>query len=272
MFNECVETGTFPQGAKLAEVSPIYKKLDPLEKKNYRPVTILTTMSKIFEKLIEKQLVNGFFNSVLDDRLSAFRQGYNCQYVLLNLCEKWREALDRKEKVAVLILDLSKAFDCVPHSLLLAKLEAYGMSSKALSLIASYLSNRKQRVKISGSCSEFMDIQKGVPQGSILGPSLFNLLMNDIFYVVNDGTLSNYADDNSVLITAKCEPELYSKIVEQGCKLIDWCNYNEMEANPSKFDLLFANEHTQAQIQIYGTNICSSNSAKLLGVTLDNQL
>ena len=117
-----------------------------------------------------------------------------------------------------------------------------------------------------------MDIQKGVPQGSILGHSLFNLLMNDIFNVVTHSILSNYADDNSVLITAKTDIELKQKIVQQGSELIDWCDYNQMEANPSKFELFIANENEKSHIQICDTNISSSDTAKLLGVTLDNRL
>ena len=139
-------------------------------------------------------------------------------------------------------------------------------------LIANYLSNRKQRVKVAGSYSSTLDITKGVPQGSILGPAFFNVLMNDVFYCVNDGHLSNYADDNSVLVSAKSKGDLITKLISQGETLIDWCEVNEMEANPSKFELLVSNESSPVSIEISNTTITSSKYAKLLGITIDNRL
>ena len=108
-----------------------------------------------------------------------------CQSTLLRLVEDWRKALDSHKYVAAILMDLTKAFDCLPHSLLLGKLSAYGLSDKSCSLVSNYLSNRKQRVKLGPHYSEWVNIVRGVPQGSILGPLLFNVVINDIFHFLD---------------------------------------------------------------------------------------
>ena len=140
IFNQIVTTSIFPDQCKLADVRPIYKKADPLAKKNYRPVSILTTISKLFERLLEKQLL-GFHNKIIHPKVSAFRPGHSCQLVLISLTEDIRSALDSGLKGGLVMMDLSKAFDCIPHHLFISKLAAYGMSRHSLILLASYLAS-----------------------------------------------------------------------------------------------------------------------------------
>ena len=194
-----VDTQTFRDGAKLAEVTSIYKKENPLNAKNYRPVSILTTLSKVFEKLIHTQF-QAFTNTILNPKMSAFRAGYSCQHVLLDFLEDWSRAGECRLKYGAVFADLSKAFDCLPHPLLLAKLYYYGASKESTNLLASYLCDRKQKVKVASEFSSWKTIKKGVPQGSILGQVIFNCFMNDIFSDITskNSTLFNYADDNSV--------------------------------------------------------------------------
>ena len=137
----------------------------------YRPVSILVVLDKVFEKCLEHQLIQ-YFNPILSPSLSAYRRGYSCESVLLRLIEDWRFALDKRCVVGAVIMDLSKAFDMIPHNLLLAKLAAYGISSSSLFLLQDYLRGRSQRVKIEDVTSDVLPISKGVPQGSVLGPLL----------------------------------------------------------------------------------------------------
>ena len=143
LFNQCVSKSIFPTDMKLAETSPIFKKNDNLDKENYRSVNILTAMSKVFEYILSDQMIM-FSSNILNPSLSAYRKGYSCQHVILQLTEYWRETLDNNDYVGTMAMDLSKAFDSMPHRLLIAKLRAYGMSKNACNMIVSHLSNRRQ--------------------------------------------------------------------------------------------------------------------------------
>ena len=134
---------------------------------------------------------------MMSSLLSAYRSRYNTQHVLLRLIEQWRACLDDNKVMGGILMDLSKAFDCLPHDLLIAKLEAYGLGRSSLLLLLSYLKDCKQSVKIKGIRSLFQLIKSGVPQGSILGPILFNIFMNDLFYLLQND-LHNFADDNTI--------------------------------------------------------------------------
>ena len=154
----------FPDECKKAMVTPLHKKTSTQDKENYRPVSILSIMSKLYERAINVQLME-FFETKFHTYLSAFRPGYGCQSTLLRIIEDWKQALDDKKYVAAILMDLSKAFDCLPHDLLLLKLKYYGLSDNALKLMESYLTNRKQCVKLGSTKSDFESILKGVPQG-----------------------------------------------------------------------------------------------------------
>jgi retron-type reverse transcriptase len=139
-----------------------------------------------------------FLNNHFNPLLSTFRSGFGCRTALLRIIEDWKKALDDNKFIAAILMDLSKAFDCLPHNLLMLKLEAYGLSENSLKLLKSYLENRRQRIKIGNNYSEWDTLIKGVPQGSILDPVLFNVFINDIFHFVQDSTIYNYADDNAL--------------------------------------------------------------------------
>ena len=274
LINKTINSSKFPVKLKEAQVVPCYKKNNALDKSNYRPVSILPYISKFFERAINDQLTD-YFNTIFHPFLSAFRSGYGCQTTLLKIVEDWKTALDENKYVAAILMDLSKAFDCLPHNLLLDKLKTYGLSEESLKLLQDYLSDRKQCVKLGSSFSNWGEIYKGVPQGSILGPVLFNIFLNDIFYFIHDTSLYNYADDNTLSYAGYNLDELITKLETDSLILIDWFTINHMKANPDKFQALAIGSKTHEKNIIFNINnneIKCEDEVKLLGVTIDYQL
>ena len=191
------------------------------------------------------------------------------------MIENFKSALDKSEYVACISMDISKAFDCLPHCLTICKLFAYGLSRDACILIASYLFQRKQRVKIGNNKSDWEEINKGVPQGSILGPLIFNIFLNDIFYFVTKGNIYNYADDNSISVSHK-ELALLSRQLQTEAEVtFQWFLDNAMEANPTKFQGLLLKGNKPAsdfRVSIRGQEIIFSKSITALGICIDENL
>ena len=274
LINLAIQTSTFPEHLKRAQVTPIHKKNDTLSKTNYRPVSILKTTSKLYEKVLSEQL-SQYFDNILDQYMCAFRKGHGCQTTLLRLLEDWKMALDRNEFVAAVLMDLSKAFDCLPHDILLSKLSAYGLCNESLNLLKSYLSGRTQQVKLNGIVSSWSAIKKGVPQGSILGPLSFNVFINDIFYFLEHGTLYNYADDNTVSFSTPDLDKLIQILQSESQILLNWFHENCMQANPDKFQAIAVGEKTFAKnlvLKISNSEIKCEKLVKLFGIDIDYQL
>ena len=259
---------TFPSVEKEASVTPAFKKEDRQIKTNYRPVSVLNVFSKIFERFLLNQTLP-FIDNLMYSFLSAYRSRYSTQHVLLRLIEQRRACLYQNEVVGGILMDLSKAFDCLPRDLLIAKLEAYGVEKSSLLILMSYLKDRKQAVKIKGIRSLFQLIKSGVPQGSILSPMLFNIFTNDLFFLL-DRDLHNFADDSTISAVSETIPELVDSLTSKSN------NSNSMTVNPDKFKAIALTKSGQdtsgIQINLKDHGITSENTATLLGIKIDSRL
>ena len=187
------------------------------------------------------------------------------------MIEKWRKCLDKGGKFGALLTDLSKAFDCIPHELLIAKLNEYGFDLKSLKFVYSYLTNRKQRVKINNDYSSWVDIIYGVPQGSILGPLLFNIFLCDLFFCIPNINIASYADDNTPYATGSDANSVIHDLENTASIMFNWFENNGMKANPKKSHLIVS-ETDEIEMKINNDQITSSKTKKLLGINIDNRL
>ena len=167
----------FPDNPKFADVHPIYKKGERTLPEQYRPVSVVTHTGKTMEKEMYDQIYERM-RGILSDKLCGYRKGFSTQHALMSMTEQWRKSLDNKGFAGAVLMDLSKAFDCMNHELLIAKLNAYGFGKDSLNIINSYLSNKWPRVKVNNSFSDWTRRLLGVPQGSVLGPLLFDIYLN----------------------------------------------------------------------------------------------
>lgn len=258
---------------KLADVTPVFKKDIKTNKKNYRPISILSALSKVFERLLCEQ-IQDFMSDKLSKYLCGFRKGFSCEDALLCLLEKWRHALDNGLIVGTVLCDLSKAFDTLPHDLLIAKLAAYGMSPEALTLIFSYLQHRMQRCKVGSSYSDWVYLLIGVPQGSVLGPLLFNIFINDFFLFIEDSNVCNFADDTTIYASDKCLDNVIMRLEKDLKNALDWFDNNSLAPNPDKFQVMFlgTKSKTYLCLEINDRKTVSTPEVTLLGITIDWKL
>ena len=256
----------------MGQVTPLFKKEEELYKKNYRPVTVLPILNNIYERVLSDQL-SVYFKDILSDFISAYRKNHSCESTLLRLTEDWRAGLDNKELVAVISLDLSKAFDCVPHELLLAKLKAYGVAEHGVALLRNYLSGRSQRVKVGDQFSSWLPVIKGVPQGSVLGPLFFNVFMNDLFYFLKEVCINAYADDEQIYASDKDPVKLEMKLQCQLLEADQWFGMNGMITNPDKYQaMILGNTNYTFSFTVNDINIPVKDNIDLLGVNIDKNL
>ena len=199
-----LNTGIFPDELKIAKVIPLFKKDDPKLLNNYRPISLLPTISKVIEKIIFTQLSTYFNeNKLIFDNQYGFRPKHSTEYAALELVDRIITHMDNKEVPINIFLDLSKAFDTIDHTILLAKLRYYGIHDTALLLMKCYLNNRKQYVEFEDTKSEILPITVGVPQGSILGPLLFIIYINDFSQASCIFKFIMYADDTMLFSNLK---------------------------------------------------------------------
>ena len=255
---------------KHADIVPIYKKNNKCKKENYRRVSVLSSLSKIYEKLMYNQLYE-YFDNILLPSQCGFRKGYSAQHCLLVMIEKFKEAIDRGYEFSALLTDLSKAFDCINNPLLIAKLYNYGVSPLSINLIFTYLNNRSHRTKINNCFSERSRIEHGVPQGLILGPLLFNIDLIDLFYECEESNIASYADDTTPYSCARDTQTVISELKSISSKLFHWFQYNHLKANPGKCHSLLSSK-TPTDVSIDDALIKTSTKETLLGILTQNSV
>ena len=243
-YDQNIKNSTFPNKLKNADTSPVYKKKDRHDKSNYRPVNILPLLSKPFEHVLYEQ-IDSHTKDILSKYQGGFRKKFSSRHSLLAMFEKWKKVIDNGGNCGALLVDLSKPFGCIVHDLLLANLSAYGFDYNSLKLISSFLSDRKFRTKIGSSYSPYLDLLVGVPQGSILGPLLFNIYMCNIFLCDCESNIINYVDDTTL---CDCEPNMdlvFSKLEKDTCTVFTWFQNNYFKANSRKSHLLTTSDNVQ---------------------------
>lgn len=280
IFNSCLASGYFPKSWKKAIVLPLPKVNQPESFSDLRPISLLPVLSKLFEKILHRQMfcfMNN--NNLLAKYQSGFRKGYSSVTALLNVQDDILTAVDKGMTTALVLLDYSKAFDTIDHSLLCAKLHYYGFSDSAVSFIRNYLTERFQAVKLKSSISGEVMLSKGVPQGSVLGPLLFIIFTSDMGDNLKYCKHHQYADDTQLYISFN-KDTAYEKQCNLNADLDNIYTYsicNGLKINPTKSAVIFFGPHKlwandNFKLRMSNSALNSDKEVKNLGIIFDNEL
>nr|CAI5866876.1 unnamed protein product [Callosobruchus analis] len=280
IINECFSTGLIPSKLKISKIIPVHKKGSKDDVSNYRPVALLSEFSKIIERIIYNRLLSFFIdNNIFVMNQYGFLPKRSTRGAVRDSLNTLLNELDNGNKATGVYFDLSKAFDLIDHKILLLKLEHYGVRGIANNLIRSYLDNRSQIVSIPSDNSEFSfsdaaKMSRGVPQGSILGPILFLIYINDLSQSVDVASLFIYADDVSGIVIDKKVGSISQKSTKLVNDVADWCDDNLLQLNVHKTNLIYFNNDTSHSIYVNlrGKSLVQTNCVQFLGVKIDYSL
>lgn len=278
LFNLSIETGTFPKHFKTAIVVPIYKAGDKTNVTNYRPISLISNLAKIFEKILHKRIMEFLIKSnYLSKYQYGFRPSMGTDNAFAYVSKFLHENLDNSSPTVGIFLDLAKAFDTVDHKILLKKLTNAGIRGKLHNLLTNYLEDRKQIVKINQTLSNPCKLTTGVPQGTILGPLLFLIYINDIFSALPEGCVVSYADDTILLVSGETWLKVEQKANEHLKKIYSWLGQNKLSLNLDKSVYIMFTNHmdtkpTNFVLKINKRVINPVQSTKYLGITIDSTL
>ena len=279
IINLSFTTGCYIENLKIAKVIPIYKeKGSELLNCNYRPISLLSNINKIIEKLMHERLYNFLTkHNVIYELQFGFRKKHSTTHALMKLTEDIRHSLDSGNFSCGVFIDLQKAFDTVDHNILLAKLEHYGVRGTTNEWFKSYLSKRKQFVSINGFISENVEMNYGVPQGSVLGPLLFLIYINDLHCAFKYSSTIHFADDTTLLINNKSLKQLQKHLNYDLRFLRNWLSANKISLNASKTELLLFHHIRKEidydlKIKLNGKKLIPAKYVKYLGIIIDSRL
>jgi hypothetical protein len=282
VFNLCIAQSVFPNILKEAKVIPVPKIKNPLELQHFRPISLLPILSKPLEKHIHTHIVNFMeVNSLFYEYQSGFRKHHSCQTALIAMCDSWKEAINKTLITGTVFLDFRKAFDIINHDILLKKLNCYVNNHQTTSIIKSYLEHRTQFVHLNGRSSAKQTIRNGVPQGSILGPLLFCIFINDLPLSLKDPSIDcdMFADDNSLHSSGKSIVDVQRSLQRGLDDVQDWCTNNRMVLNPDKTKSMVITtrqkhqrQKLQLNLKIQSTEVQQVREHKILGVIVDEEL
>ena len=271
--------GVFPECLKLAKITPIFKSGDKRNPSNYRPIAGLHYLSKIFERSINNRIVSFFDKfSLLCSNQFGFRSGLNTGDCMLKLLEEIYSCLNERKHLISTFIDLKKAFDTVSHNILLAKLQFYGVRGSVLKLLSSFLTGRNQFVELGGECSSLRENNYGVPQGSILGPTLFLIYINDLFRVpqLSQTQTLLYADDTVITLGHTDLNTLNENVNDELAGVMKWTNANRLCVNSEKSNFMLISNRSNHNIPVtvkLGTDeLTECATFKYLGIVLDDQV
>ena len=282
IYNLILRHGSFPNALKKAKVVPLPKSRDLSDPNNFRPISLLPMLSKPIEKHVHRHL-NMFLesNNLFYPLQSGFRNRHSCHSSLSHMANSWLTSINKSEMTGALFLDFSKAFDLVSHDLLIKKLKTYHLSADSLSFFKSYLSDRSQYVFVNGKSSTEGTLKCGVPQGSILGPLLFSIYINDLPLNISQSHVhcSLFADDTTLDVSSTKSSIITSSLQKALDDICNWCKENSMVLNPSKTECMLITTRQKLQLNPPPLSLSINSEAikqvkehKLLGIIVDNQL